>query len=234
MSTPPQLELVDDAYLAKMTAFESDCNDGKGEPAACHHVGEIYIVGRDEHERAAKVYRDNCPRYAASCFNLAKLHMAGKGIKQDDEEAIRLFSKACSDGKHMAACYHQGVLAFLSADGKNPHKPQQARDGRKQHEALVLLEKNCRSLGEVDSCYFVGSYLLNPETDPKRRDPAKALDLLKKACAGNHAPSCYNLAVLFKQGEKGVAKDDEQFAHCKAKTEDLVSRFGGLQGRKTG
>ena len=40
----PELELVDDAYLAKMAAFESDCNDGKGEPAACHHVGEFYSV----------------------------------------------------------------------------------------------------------------------------------------------------------------------------------------------
>jgi len=233
-SSPPGLELVDDAYVLKMAAFESDCNDGKGEPAACHHVGEFYSVVRDEHERAARVYRDNCPRYAASCFNLAKLHMAGKGIKQDDEEAQRLFGKACKDGNHMAACYHQGVLSFLAADGKNPFKPQQARDDKKQQEALGLLEKNCTALGEVDSCYFVGSYLLNPETDPKRRNPAKALDLLQRACAGNHAPSCFNLAVLFKNGETGVKADEAQFQLFKKKTEDLVSRFGGLQGRKTG
>ena len=226
------LELVDDAYLAKMVAFESDCNDGKGEPAACHHVGEFYSIVRDEHERAARVYRDNCSRYSASCFNLAKLHMAGKGVKQDDEEALRLFGKACKDGSHMAACYHQGVLSFLAADGKNPFKPEQVKDERKQQAALQLLERNCTSLGEVDSYYFVGSHLLNPAV--ARRDPPKALDLLKRACAGNHAPSCHNLAVLFRNGDKGVPADEAQFQAYKKKTEELVSRLGGLQGRKTG
>ena len=34
----PELELVDDAYLAKMAAFESDCNDGKGEPMQSNPV----------------------------------------------------------------------------------------------------------------------------------------------------------------------------------------------------
>lgn len=230
----PALELVDDAYIAKMAAFESDCNEGRGEPAACHHVGEFYSVVRDEHERAARVYRDNCSRYAPSCFNLAKLYMAGRGAKQDDDEALRLFSKACKDGNHMAACYHQGVLAFLAADGKNPHKPQQAQDSKKQQEALKLLESNCTTLGEVDSCYFVGSYLIRPDNEPHRRDPAKALELLKKACSANHAPSCYNLAVMFRQGEQGVSKDEKQFIFYKNKTEDLLGRFGQLQGLKKG
>lgn len=229
----PELELVDDAYLAKMAAFESDCNDGKGEPAACHHVGEFYSVVRDEHDRAARVYRDNCSRYSPSCFNLAKLHLAGRGVTQDDGEATKLFQKACKEGNHLAACYHQGVLAFLSADGKNPRNPQQKKDERKQQDALRLLEKNCQG-GEADSCYFVGSHLLNPETDPRRRDPVKALELLKRACDANHGPSCFNLARLFLVGDKGVTPDPAQHALYKDKTEVLVSRFGALQGRKTG
>ena len=39
MEIPEGMNLVDEAYLEKMAAFEVDCNDGKGEPAACHHVG---------------------------------------------------------------------------------------------------------------------------------------------------------------------------------------------------
>lgn len=232
MSSDPGLELVDDAYLTKMAAFESDCNDGKGEPAACHHVGEFYSIVREEYIRAARVYRDNCPKYAPSCFNLAKFYLAGKGVKQDDDEATKLFSKACKDGNHLAACYHQGVLAFLSGDGKNPKNPQPKND-KMQQEGIKLLEKNCKD-GEVDSCYFVGSYLLNPETEKHRRNPSVAIELLKKACDGNHAPSCYNLAVIYKNGDYGVTKDDGLFVQYKGKTEDLVSRYGNFKtSRKT-
>ena len=28
----------------RMAGFEIDCNDGKGEPSACHHVGEFFSV----------------------------------------------------------------------------------------------------------------------------------------------------------------------------------------------
>jgi hypothetical protein len=30
---------INEEYEQKMVAFESDCNDGKGAPPACHHVG---------------------------------------------------------------------------------------------------------------------------------------------------------------------------------------------------
>ena len=45
MEIPEGMNLVDEAYLEKMAAFEVDCNDGKGEPAACHHV-EILFRGK--------------------------------------------------------------------------------------------------------------------------------------------------------------------------------------------
>lgn len=69
------LNLVDEAYEAKMAAFEVDCNDGQGEPMACHHVGEFYSVVKDEHHRSAKIYTKNCDEknYGASCFNLGRL-----------------------------------------------------------------------------------------------------------------------------------------------------------------
>lgn len=33
-----EMNRIDDAYIERMTAFEADCNDGKGEPMACHQV----------------------------------------------------------------------------------------------------------------------------------------------------------------------------------------------------
>jgi hypothetical protein len=96
-----EYNLVDDAYVEKMTAFEMDCADGQGEPMACHHVGEFFSVVRNEHDRAAKVYANNCYNvgFGPSCFNLGKLHLAGKGVPQNDkkgeyEQPLRAFSPA--------------------------------------------------------------------------------------------------------------------------------------------
>lgn len=70
-----EFQEVNEEYEAKMAGFEVDCNDGKGTAAACHHVGEFYSVVKDQHDRAAAVYTNNCTTYSypASCFNLAKL-----------------------------------------------------------------------------------------------------------------------------------------------------------------
>ena len=70
------MELVDEAYDQKMVGFEIDCNDGKGDPIACHHVGEFFSAVKNDKERAAKVYEANCSTksYSASCFNLARLY----------------------------------------------------------------------------------------------------------------------------------------------------------------
>jgi hypothetical protein len=66
---------IDDEYIKRMVAFESDCNDSKGEPIACHHVGEFFSVVKEDHVRAAKVYEANCinKNYSPSCFNLGRL-----------------------------------------------------------------------------------------------------------------------------------------------------------------
>ena len=66
---------VDKDYEARMLAFEVDCFDGKGEPIACHRVGEYYSVVANDHVKAAKVYQDNCTNknYSPSCFNLGRL-----------------------------------------------------------------------------------------------------------------------------------------------------------------
>jgi uncharacterized protein len=228
MEIPDGMNLVDDAYVEKMAAFEVDCNDGKGEPAACHHVGEFYAVVKDEHKRAAKVYETNCLEkgYGASCFNLGKLFLSGKGMEQDDNKACNYFSMACNND-HLQGCYHQGVLGYLMADGKSG----QPKDGAAQKRAIKLMEQNCEK-GDVESCYFAASYLIKKNDDTITRNPSKALEMLQKGCNKNHAPSCFNLAVMYKSGDEGVKVDLDQHEEFRRKTEDLVARYGGLSGRK--
>jgi TPR repeat protein len=64
------------------------------------------------------------------------------------------------------------------------------------------------------------------------RNPLKASDHFHIACSSNHAPSCYNLAVLYKNGDTGVPKDEAKFEYYRNRTNELVNVYGGLGGRK--
>lgn len=225
MEIPEGMNLVDDAYLDKMAAFEVDCNEGRsnGEAAACHHVGEFYSVVKDEHKRSSRIYEKNCLEkgYGASCFNLGKLYLSGKGIEQSDEQAGRYFQMACNN-EHLQGCYHQGVLTYLAA-------PEDQRS--KKLAAIKLLDKNCES-GDIESCYFAASHYINKKADEGDRNPAKAVKMLERGCNKNHGPSCFNLAAMFKNGDVGVAASQSKHAEYKARTEELVKQYGGLGGRK--
>ena len=183
-----ELTLVDDAYETKMAAFESDCNDGKGEALPCHQTAEFYSVVKEDRARSAKLYERNCREkgYPASCFNLGKLHLAGKGVPQDDATAEKLFAKACKGG-HLSGCYHQGLLMYLAEQTKHqqttPPQPKKLPTGppssssAKSDDAAVpaaatapakkvrltwrqadaiRLLEKTCAAGEHDSCYFAG------------------------------------------------------------------------------
>jgi hypothetical protein len=117
------LSLVDEDYITRMTGFEIDCNDGKGDPMACHQVGEFLSLVRDDRVRAGKVFEKNCTdqKYSASCFNLAKLYMTGKGVEQSDEKAEDYFKQSCTGG-HLYGCYHQVSDSISSSSREHTFK----------------------------------------------------------------------------------------------------------------
>lgn len=253
------MERIDDAYETKMVAFEIDCNDGKGEPIACHHAAEYFALVKEEYNKAAKIYQMNCynKNYGPSCFNLARYHLAGKGVEQSDPQAEKLFETACT-GQHLQACYFQALMLYTNGF-KTVNSPKTANIDQdstaisttttssslteikspaqieiekvKKGKALKLFEWACDQ-GENDSCYFVGSHYL--KKDNPERDPIKSIEHLERGCRTNHAPSCYNLAVLYKNGDTGVPQNNEQFEKYKELTTTLVQQYGGLSGTRTG
>ena len=82
--------------------------------------------------------------------------------------------------------------------------------------------------------YFHDTIPLDAEKPEVTRNPAKAITYLERACSANHAPSCYNLAVLFKKGDKGVEPDQKKFEEFRDRTNTLITQFGGISGRKIG
>ena len=66
------------------------------------------------------------------------------------------------------------------------------------------------------------------------RSPTKAMTMYEKACTQNHAPSCYNLAVMYKNGDHGIQPNEAKFVQFRDKTNELVQAYGGLgSGTKT-
>jgi TPR repeat protein len=105
---------MNEEYDLKMAGFESDCNDGKGVPVSCHHVGEYYAQVKDDFKRAAASYKLNCDNknWAPSCFNLANLYFHGRGVSNDITAAEEYFKKAC-DGQHWYSCTYFAGLMFM-------------------------------------------------------------------------------------------------------------------------
>jgi TPR repeat protein len=46
----------------------------------------------------------------------------------------------------------------------------------------------------------------------------------------SHSGSCYNLAVLYKNGDTGVEKDELKFEEIKKLTQAIVAKEGKIKG----
>jgi TPR repeat protein len=68
------------------------------------------------------------------------------------------------------------------------------------------------------------------KTDNPSRNPLQALAMFKQACESKHAPSCFNVAVMYNKGDTGVAIDQEKFLEFKTRTDELVKTYGGRMG----
>ena len=200
---------------------------------------------------------DGTKAYPPACFNLAQMRMTGKGgTKFSRKEGYELFNRACQAG-HGGSCMMQAkmLLSYPGALGPGvPYDPKRAAnlldgvceegDSISCFTLATMLLRGANVAAEADN---VSPMEARGEIEVRRReneaerkrssedkrqalrrDPPRAEALLMKACDRGHAPSCYNLAVMYTQGDDGVARSDEKAKEYKAKTEEYVERFGGL------
>ncbi|CAJ1954427.1 unnamed protein product [Cylindrotheca closterium] len=211
----------------------------------------------DKSPSAAEV--DEGKAYGPGCFNLAKMLMTGKGgVPVDRKRAYNVFDRACRAG-HGGACHIQAKM-LLSPPGslgkKIPHDPYKAMDLYQQvcdtgdsiscfTLATMLLrgDKINRMAKNASPKELTGEEPVAKRTneddrtrsakdkDYIERDPKRAEQLLLSACAtGAHPPSCFNLAVMYSNGDDGVPKDPAKAEEFKRKTEEMIQRFGGFGG----
>jgi TPR repeat protein len=199
----------------------------KAYPPACFNLAKMLMTGKGQipvdRKRAYDVFDRACRAgHGGACHIQAKMLLSppgalGKGIPYDPYKAMELYQQVCDLGDSVS-CF---TLATMLLRGDKINK--QARNATPQElkgEAPILKRTN-----EDDRS-------ANPKDDKEYfipRDPKRAEELLKAACrTGAHAPSCFNLAVMYENGDDGVPVDKEKAEEYKRKTEKAVQTLGGL------
>ena len=173
--------------------------------------------------------------YPPSCFNLGRMLLSGKGVTEDVTKSKECFERACDIGNHYPSCHHLAIMLLDGVDkvkseivAKNYIKPEPLR-------AKKLLERGCYEGEDPATCYLLGGILLNGKSGIKKDSVAAELAFLESCNRGSHGPSCFNLAVMYKNGDGLVKKDEKKFTAYKELTEKLVAQnMGSLSGRKIG
>mmetsp|Transcript_5869 Transcript_5869/g.12331 ORF Transcript_5869/g.12331 Transcript_5869/m.12331 type:complete len:191 (+) Transcript_5869:877-1449(+) len=158
--------------------------------------------------------------HGGSCHMQAKMLLSypgtmGKGVPYDPEQAAKLLDNVCKEGDPIS-CF---TLATMLLRGDNVAAEA---DNVSPMEARGIVDIQPRR-NEEDRKKSV-----NDERKALSRDPPRAEELLRNGCDRGHAPSCYNLAVMYTQGDDGVPQSDEKADLYKKKTEEYVERFGGF------
>lgn len=204
---------------------------------------------------------DKTKAYAPGCFNMAKILMTGKGgVQADRKRAYEVFDRACR-AEHGGACHIQAkmLLSPPGALGKGvPYDPYKAMDLYQKvcdtgdsiscfTLATMLLrgDKISKTARNATPQEMKGEEAVAKRTNEDERgrqaddgddyiprDPKRAEELLLAGCAtGAHAPSCFNLAVMYENGDDGVPADKQKAEDFKRKTEEMIQTFGGFGGK---
>lgn len=222
------------------------------------YLNTCYRPKDDKSANAVPVDGGRSTAYPPACFNLAQMRMTGKGGTEfDRKKGYELFDRGCEAG-HGGSCHMQAKMltSYPGSLGEGiPYDPRRAGDlferVCKEGDSLscftlaTMLLRGDGVNNEADNVMPSEARGLVPikqrtnEADRKKetgdqrkaleRDPLKAESLLLLACEERgHAPSCYNLAVMYTQGDDGVEQNEQKAKLYQDKTEESVEKFGGF------
>ncbi|MCO4764206.1 MAG: sel1 repeat family protein [Myxococcales bacterium] len=181
-----------------------------GELDGCWRRGELLRTGaggvKRNLKRARALFVQACnPKRTMACLHLAEMERLGEGGPTDAARALARYQSLCKAGMAQA-CNDLGL----------------AQQGQSADAAKVTLQKSCAAKNLL-ACANLGVLLV------KAGDVAGALPLLVRACRGNEATACVQLAVLHEGGRvPGKAADPGRAAMlyqraCKTGHEDGCS-----------
>ena len=196
-------------------------------PPSCFNLAQMRMTGKgdtkfDRHE-GYKLFERGCKAgHGGSCHMQAKMLTSypgslGKGIPYNPKKAASLLQHVCTEHGDSLSCFTLATMLLrgdkVNAEADNV-SPDEAR-GLKPIKQRQNEENRTKDSSDARISL--------------ERDPIRAKDLLHLGCIERgHAPSCYNLAVMYTMGDDGVPKDEQKAEMYQKKTEELVDKFGGF------
>jgi len=209
-----------DALYREAIAMLTEQCDKRGVAFACHDMANLIYERKggltlDDPERAATLYWDKaCDRgeYAA-CTELSRRLRDGARLKTKRKSAYDYAKVACDNG-FVEGCY---LLAEFNRSGWDAEK-------------LDRVYSDLCDKGHTDSCYSLArTYLDGVRPEP---EPGRAQELFERACALEHARSCFEAGRgtpevdMFKAADYfSRACELEDAAGCKGQV-DLILKQG--------
>jgi TPR repeat protein len=152
---------------------------------ACTHLAYMYqkaIGGDEDLAKAVSTYQRACDHNELDgCNNLAVLYAAGTGVTKDDAKAAELYKLACDGGNRNACTNVAKNTGDESACPKLPTKKDQAAC----YNDLAIKLMNAPTAARKP----------RPGVTQIKRDPAKAIELYRKACDLGELSGCVNLGA---------------------------------------
>lgn len=172
---------------------------------------------RTDYQTALRIWRPLAERGNASAqFYVGQLYATGKGVQQDDGQAVAWSRRAAEAG--VAEAQNNLGMSYLTGSGV-------ARDPER---AIFWLRKAAEQ-GEPKAQFNLGTLHDNDRGDAQ--EDQQAAYWYRKAADLDHAESQYNLGVMYSKG-RGVPKDDEQAVrwYRKAAEQGLAIAQNNLAG----
>ena len=175
-----------------------------------------------DRKRAYDIFDRACRAgHGGACHIQAKMLLSppgalGKGVPYDPFKAMDLYQQVCDTGDAVS-CFTLATMLLrgdkISKQAKNA-TPQELKG---ETPVAKRTNEDDRSRGR--------------DEDYIPRDPKRAEQLLLAGCStGAHAPSCFNLAVMYENGDDGIPADHAKAEEYKKKVEKMVQTFGGIGG----
>ena len=126
-------------------------------------------------------------------FRLGFMYLEGRGVQQDDGEAVKLFGQAAEQG-HAAAQNNLGAMYY------NGRGVQQDDEGAVKWYRLAAEQGDATAQNNLGGMYKYGRGI--------RQDSAEAVKWYRLAAEQGHAAAQNNLGAMYYNG-RGVQQDDE-------------------------
>lgn len=252
-STAEYLSLFERKHIEAMKLYENCCfrdlkdkspngvQVGTGNKASkayapsCYNLAQFRMTGKgrtkfDRLEGYNLFERGCLAGHDPSCFMQAKMlcsrpdsFLPGEKIPYDPIKGMELYERVCQNGDSIA-CFT--LATMLLRGDKIKHDATNVTPMEARGETVIQERTNEQSRRVDDDSKEQKQEGGKQKSIP--RDPKKAESLLIKSCNRAHAPSCFNLAVMYNMGDDGVPRNQEKSEEYQKKTQQYVKSHGGF------